>query len=175
MTSKQGVLKRHCDTSVIQTYIYPLRLLTTPIEQLSVPRFTWALVYPHTKTDIYKQNPACCLQLSCATVFWVETTIDLPFFLWEIFKSAVTPVFLGESVFECTHFVWATYTCLVKLRIPGALSTGKELDFITIQCSHCEPKGFFFLLTHHWDVVWTDVSCVIGLPPLGLLTLWCLC
>lgn len=56
MTARQGVLERHCDTSVIQTYIYPVCLLTTPIEQLSVPCFTWALIYPHTKTDIYKQK-----------------------------------------------------------------------------------------------------------------------
>lgn len=38
------------------TLWYFSHTLTTPIEQLSAPCFTWALIYPHTKTDIYKQK-----------------------------------------------------------------------------------------------------------------------
>lgn len=109
MTAKQGVLERHCDTSVIQTYIYPVCLLTTPIEQLSAPCFTWALIYPIRKQIFINKNRACCLQLSCATVFCVETAIGMLFFLWEIFKSAVTPVFL-QRVFLSVPISSELYT-----------------------------------------------------------------
>lgn len=126
MTARQGVLERHCDTSVIQTYIYPVCLLTTPIEQLSAPCFTWALIYPHTKTDIYKQKSSMLSAVKLCNCFLCWNSHWHAFFFCEKSLKVQSHLFFPGECFWVYPFLQSSTHLLRKLSIIGASSTGKR-------------------------------------------------